>query len=57
MLLTVLEQTSVDLWLADRWFALEGGAWAWRDHWLAYDVIHHHGKQLLIGFGLAPAGC
>lgn len=53
MLLTLLEQTSVDLWLADRWFALEGGAWAWRDHWLAYDVIHHHGKQLVIGFGLA----
>jgi len=52
VLLTLLEQTSVDLWLADRWFALEGGAWAWRDHWLAYDVIHHHGKQMVIAFGL-----
>jgi len=52
-LLVLLELTSVDLWLADRWFALEGGAWAWRDHWLAYDVIHHHGKQMLIAFGLA----
>lgn len=51
-LLTLLEQTSVDLWLADRWFALEGGAWAWRDHWLAYDVIHHLGKQMVIAFGL-----
>lgn len=51
-LLTLLEHTSVDLWLADRWFALEGGTWAWRDHWLAYDVIHHHGKQLVIAFGL-----
>ena len=51
-LLTLLERTSVDLWLADRWFALEGGMWAWRDHWLAYEVIHHHGKQLVIAFGL-----
>jgi membrane-associated PAP2 superfamily phosphatase len=51
-LLTLLERTSVDMWLADRWFALEGGMWAWRDHWLAYDVIHHHGKQLVIAFGL-----
>jgi len=51
-LLSLLEQTSVDLWLADKWFALEGGHWAWRDHWLAYDVIHHHGKQLLIASGL-----
>jgi membrane-associated PAP2 superfamily phosphatase len=52
MLLTMLEHTSVDLWLADQWFALEGGVWAWRDHWLTYDVIHHHGKQMLIVFGL-----
>jgi membrane-associated PAP2 superfamily phosphatase len=50
--LTLLEQTSIDLWLADRWFALEGGVWAWRDHWLAYDVIHHDGKQALLAFGL-----
>jgi membrane-associated PAP2 superfamily phosphatase len=52
-LLSVLEHSSVDLWLADKWFALEGGHWAWRDHWLAYEVIHHYGKQALIGFGLA----
>lgn len=52
-LLTLFEQTPLDLWLADKWFALEGGRWAWRDHWLAYDVIHHHGKQMLIVFGLA----
>lgn len=50
--LALLEQTSADLWLADRWFALEGSAWAWRDHWLTYDVIHHHGKQMVIALGL-----
>jgi membrane-associated PAP2 superfamily phosphatase len=50
--LAAVERTPVDLWLADRWFALEGQRWAWRDHWLAYDVIHHYGKQMLIAVGL-----
>jgi len=50
-LLAVLELSSMDLWLADRWYALEGGQWAWRNHWLSYDLIHHHGKQLIIGIG------
>lgn len=53
MLLTLLEFTAIDQWLADQWFAVEGGRWAWRDHWLTYDVIHHHGKQMLIACGLA----
>jgi membrane-associated PAP2 superfamily phosphatase len=51
-LLTLLEESTIDLWLADRWFALEGYGWTLRDHWLTYDVIHHHGKQMLIGVGL-----
>lgn len=51
-ILTLLEHTPVDLWLADWWYELEGRHWAWRDHWLAYDVIHHWGKQVLIAFGL-----
>lgn len=50
--LTLLERSATDLWQADRWFALEGHRWALRDHWLTYDVIHHHGKQAIIGFGL-----
>ena len=50
----LLERSSIDLWLADRWFALEGQQWAWRHHWLTYEVIHHYGKQFIIavGFGL-----
>jgi membrane-associated PAP2 superfamily phosphatase len=47
-----VEQTSIDLWLADQWFALQGGEWAWRSHWVSYDLIHHHGKQLIISIGL-----
>ena len=50
----LFERSTIDLWLADRWFALEGQQWAWRHHWLTYDVIHHYGKQFIIavGFGL-----
>lgn len=52
-LLFWLEQSSLDLWLADWWFALQGGHWAWRNHWVSYDLIHHHGKQLVIAIGLS----
>jgi len=47
-----LEKSSFDLWLADQWFAFEGGEWSLRSHWLTYDVIHHHGKQMVISFGV-----
>ncbi len=47
-----IEQTLLDLWLADQWFALQGGQWAWRSHWVSYDLIHHYGKQMIIGIGL-----
>lgn len=48
-----IEHTSVDLWLADQWYALQGGQWAWRSHWVSYELIHHRGKQLIIGIGLS----
>ena len=54
--LFLLEQLPVDLWLADRWYALQGGAWAWRDSWLAYELIHHHGKQFIIAVGVVLLG-
>lgn len=50
-----LERTGIDLWLADHWYAFEGYHWALRDHWLTYGVIHHNGKQLLIGLGIVLA--
>lgn len=53
VMLTLLELTGTDLWLADRWFALEGGHWSWRNHWVTYDLIHHHGKQVVIGTALS----
>lgn len=51
--LFLLEQLNVDLWLADQWYALEGGQWAWRDNWVSYELIHHHGKQMVFGIGLS----
>ncbi|MFT5140469.1 MAG: membrane-associated PAP2 superfamily phosphatase, partial [Rhodothermales bacterium] len=48
----MMEISSIDLWLADRWYAIEGGDWSLRNHWLTYDVIHHHGKQMIIAFAL-----
>lgn len=51
-ILLTAEHSNLDLWLADHWYLLEGETWAWRNHWLTYDVIHELGKQLLIGFGL-----
>jgi len=52
VVLAFMEQSSLDLWLADRWYALEGGSWLWRNHWLTMDVIHHHGKQMIIAIAL-----
>jgi len=56
-LLTLLEHTGLDLWLEDRWFALEGFRWAWRNSWLASTIIHVHGRQLIaaIAFTLLAA--
>lgn len=51
-ILVLLEHTPVDLWLADRWFAFEGSEWSLRKHWLTYDVIHHHGKQMIIAIAI-----
>jgi len=46
-----IEHSGFDLWLADRWYALEDGSWAWRNHWITAEVIHHDGKMLLYVFG------
>lgn len=51
-----MEHSSVDLWLADQWYALQGGQWAWRSHWVSYELIHHHGKQMIIAIGLSALG-
>ncbi len=46
LVLSSLERTGVDLWLADRWYAFEGYRWALRNHWLVSQVIHRDGKGI-----------
>lgn len=50
--LYALQHSSLDLWLADKWYALEGHQWAWRKAWISYDLIHHYGKQGIISIGV-----
>jgi membrane-associated PAP2 superfamily phosphatase len=50
--LLAVRASNLDLWLADQWFALEGYNWSLRDNWISYELIHHHGKQMLIGFAV-----
>ena len=52
-LLFAVEHSGLDLWLASHWYAIEGGGWNWRDHWLAQGIIHHRGRQLVLTVGLA----
>ncbi len=52
VLATLLETTGFELWLADRWYAAEGGHWALRHHWLTYEVMHHYGKLMVLTAGM-----
>ena len=42
----------MDLWLADRLYALEGGHWLLKQAWLTTHLIHKGGKDLSIAAGL-----
>ena len=53
LLAVVFETTALDLWFADRLYALEGGRWALRDHYFTYEIMHHYGKLAIITVGLA----
>jgi membrane-associated PAP2 superfamily phosphatase len=54
-LLFCLENTGLDLWVADHWYAFEGYQWSLRDNWLTYRIIHQDGKEALLGVGLVLA--
>ncbi|MGO1069992.1 phosphatase PAP2 family protein [Lysobacter sp. CA199] len=34
-----------DFWLADRWYALQGGHWAWQDAFVTERLIHRFGRD------------
>lgn len=50
--LYTLEHSSLDLWLADKWYVLEGHQWAWKRSWVSYHLIHHYGKLVIVSFGV-----
>ena len=52
VLATIFETTALDLWFADRLYALEGGVWTLRNHYFTYEIMHHYGKLAVIAFGL-----
>lgn len=53
LLWTIAENTRLDLAVADLWYRIQGGSWAWRDGFVSYQLIHHYGKELIITIGLA----
>ena len=48
----VMQHSNLDLWLADRWYAFGGHQWAWRNSRVSNNLIHYHGKQGIIAFGV-----
>jgi membrane-associated PAP2 superfamily phosphatase len=48
-----LELFEIDVWLADKWYSLEGGHWALRDAWITSTIIHNLGKHLSLLIALA----
>ena len=36
----------IDIWLADKFYALEGGTWALKNAWVTSTLIHQTGKKL-----------
>lgn len=42
----IIELGGVDMWLADKFYAWEGGTWALKNAWLTSTIIHNVGKHL-----------
>jgi len=43
---------NIDERLADYLYALQGGTWAWKNHWLTENFFHKGGHDLSIGVGV-----
>lgn len=53
------ELGGVDIWLADKFYAWEGGTWALKNAWITSTIIHQTGKKfsLLIAVIILAALC
>lgn len=52
-LMLLLDRGGIDIWLASRFYALEGNQWALKDHWLTEDILHKGARKLNYLFALA----
>ena len=43
----------IDAFIADYWYGVQGGTWAWKDRWLAEEFFHKGGRNTSLIFALA----
>ncbi len=46
------ELGNVDIWLADKLYALEGGTWALKNAWITSTIIHQTGKKFSLSIAV-----
>lgn len=51
LLMLCIENSGLDLWVADQLYAWSGSAWTLRDAWLTEGLIHLYGRKLIAMFG------
>lgn len=49
----LFDLAGADIWLASKFYQLEGYQWALRDYWLTEDVLHKGARKLNYMFALA----
>jgi len=47
LVVTLLEFSGIDLWVADQLYHWSGDMWVWRDAWLTATLIHEGGRKLV----------
>lgn len=53
LLMLLLDVGGMDLWLAGKFYALEGYQWVLKDHWLAEEILHKGARKLNYIFAVA----
>ncbi|MDX5406475.1 MAG: phosphatase PAP2 family protein [Chromatiaceae bacterium] len=49
----LLDVAGIDIWLASKWYSLQGHQWALQDYWLTEQVLHKGARKLNYLFALA----
>lgn len=53
LLASLLESTSIDVWLASHFYDAAAGQWPHKNSWWASQLIHEYGRRLIVIFFLA----